>query len=159
MKDRFEELINRFPKDIVDGLKTTEQNPIWHPEGEVYNHILIVYELACETGDNDIIIAALFHDLGKIDTTKRITKDGKEKLVSYGDEIASLPYIDKYFHLFSDISTDIEKVKSITENHMKAHLYFNGEMNRKGRTFENLTHFEDIMKFERCDSMGKINNK
>lgn len=155
MKERFEELINRFPIEIVDKLKKTEQNPIWHPEGCVYNHVKIVYELACETGDNDLVIAALFHDLGKIDTTKLITKDGKQKWVSYGHEIVSLPYIDKYFDLFSDISTNIEKVRSVTQNHMRAHLYLKGEMNKKAKSFENLEHFQDIMIFEKCDSMGK----
>ncbi|MCK9445664.1 HD domain-containing protein [bacterium] len=155
MKNRFEELINRFPAELVDGLKNTEQNPIWHPEIYVYNHIKIVYEFACETGDNDLIIAALFHDLGKICTTQLITKDGKQKWVSYGHEIKSLPYIEQYFYLFSDISTNIEKVRSITENHMRAHLYLKGEMNKKAKSFENLEYFQDIMTFEKCDSMGK----
>ena len=39
----FDELMSRFPEELVNKLKSTEQNPKWHPEGNAYNHERIVF--------------------------------------------------------------------------------------------------------------------
>ena len=155
----FETLINRLPKQIVDSLKSTEQSPIWHAEGNVYIHTKMVFDEAVKTGDPDILVASIFHDLGKIDTHKEtLDKDGKVKISHIGHERISLKYIDKYFHLYEDISTNKEKVIELVKNHMKAHLYTSGKLKKpaKREAFEQNPYFEEILLFSECDERGRI---
>lgn len=152
---KFETYINRLPKELVDRLIACEQDARWHPEGCVYNHIKLVFEYADRVFPNDgaLLAAAIFHDLGKPETF--VEKDGK--ITNHAHEHASLKFIDEYFDLFSDLSTDKEKVVAICKNHMRAHLYDSGRMSRsvKRAAFEAEKYFDDIMKFRTCDENGR----
>lgn len=44
------------------------ENPKWHPERNSLVHIKIVMSRGIETGDDDLIQAALYHDISKFDT-------------------------------------------------------------------------------------------
>ena len=58
---------------FVDRLDGIEQSPIHHPEGCVLTHTMQVTNLAFrETIDTDLILAALLHDVGKYENSKRI---------------------------------------------------------------------------------------
>lgn len=159
MKFTFEELINRLPADLVQSLKDCMQDKTWHPEGSVYTHCEMVFDYAVKHSpeDNEVILAAIFHDLGKPETTRKIVKDGRTKITHYGHEMASLKYIDKYFHLYSDISTDKEKVYEICKNHMRAHLFSSGKITKRKKVedFESNKYFSSIMNFSICDEKGR----
>jgi tRNA nucleotidyltransferase (CCA-adding enzyme) len=67
--------------EILPGLEDIvglEQDPIWHPEGDVWEHTLQVVDAAAflRIGDRDqdlmLLWAALGHDLGKVETTQVI---------------------------------------------------------------------------------------
>ena len=157
---QFEEFINRLPTEVVQQLKDTKQDVKWHPEGNVYNHIKLVFEVA-ETdfnGDIDLLVASIFHDLGKIDTYKeKILEDGTVKISHIEHELKSLDYIKLYFDRFSDLTQNKSKIRSIVKNHMRAHLYNSGEMkkHKKRKAFEDLEDFKSIMEFLKCDEMGR----
>ena len=75
-------------------LDTTEQDPQWHPEGDVWIHTMqVIDEAASLIADLDhpraltVMIAALCHDLGKPATTR--FQDGR--LRSRGHEEAGIP--------------------------------------------------------------------
>ena len=164
----FETLINRLPADLVNTLKSTEQDPIWHPEGNIYIHTKLVFEYAQKKypEDIDLQICAIFHDLGKPETISIRARDKsfkgdvyslplkKQKISNIGHEYKCEKYIDRYFHLYNDITTDIEKVKEICSNHLRAHLYVNNVMTNKNKRkrFEELKFFNELIKFEDCDS-------
>ncbi|MFM9016226.1 MAG: CCA tRNA nucleotidyltransferase [Verrucomicrobiota bacterium] len=65
-----------------------EQDPEWHPEGDVWNHTSLCLDAFARerTGerDEDLIVglAVLLHDLGKAGTTRREPHDGR--LHAYG---------------------------------------------------------------------------
>ena len=48
-------------------LEEVKQHPKYHPEGDVLYHSLQVYDLACDElpYDEDFLLAALLHDIGK----------------------------------------------------------------------------------------------
>jgi tRNA nucleotidyltransferase (CCA-adding enzyme) len=78
-------------------LKTTPQDPSWHPEGDVWTHTLQVLDEAAIhvtdlTGDRPralaVMLGALCHDLGKPATTTH-DEDGRTR--SLGHEEAGLP--------------------------------------------------------------------
>jgi tRNA nucleotidyltransferase (CCA-adding enzyme) len=70
--------------ESLDNLIGCEQDPIWHPEGDVWEHTLQVVDKAAEIADREglsklerkiLVFAALCHDLGKPAT--KILKEGR----------------------------------------------------------------------------------
>ena len=80
----FEELVALAPQDIKDELerlKTYKEDNRYHPESSAYEHIKIVTTRLITTGDIDLIMAGVFHDIGKLQAAeKTLEKEGlKEK--------------------------------------------------------------------------------
>lgn len=86
-----------FPE--LEALAATEQDPEWHPEGDVWTHTLMVVDataavLASSRWPVDdeerlpVMLGALLHDLGKPLTTERAMKDGHLRVVSPRHEAA-----------------------------------------------------------------------
>ena len=76
----------------IAALKGVPQDPVWHPEGDVLVHTLLVLDRARELAEAldaesraSLMLAALCHDLGKPATT---TREG-ERVRSIGHEAAS----------------------------------------------------------------------
>jgi tRNA nucleotidyltransferase (CCA-adding enzyme) len=72
-------LIAHFP--ALNDLVGVAQDPKWHPEGDVWDHTLLVVDAAAglrDGGDDDLVLmfAALCHDLGKPATTV-VAMDGR----------------------------------------------------------------------------------
>lgn len=151
----FTSLFNRLPHTIRYKLENCIQDKIWHPEGSVAKHTQIVVENINKlyNGDKDLLVAAIFHDIGKPETKTTSVRDGIIRISHIGHEHASLKYVDMYFSKFRDLSRNKEKIKAIVENHMKAHLYLNGTIKKRGKRekFEQHPYFEDIIKFSKCD--------
>ena len=158
-KITFEELWNRLPEDVRTSMENCEQDPLYHPEGDAGIHTKLVFEYANDhfDGDVDLLVSAIFHDLGKPETQKITDKDGRRRISNIGHERKCDKFIDKYFDLFEDITTNKEKVKIICNNHMKAHLYNDGRLKKpsKRKAFEDTPFFEDIINFSKCDSGGR----
>jgi len=68
----FDELWNRLPFDIRNACALSMQDPVKHPEGSVETHTRQVFEYASRVLDNDpdLLLSAIFHDLGKPETQK-----------------------------------------------------------------------------------------
>lgn len=154
---KFEDLIGRLPASVIESLKNCEQNETHHPEGSVYEHIRLVFEFAKRVyGDIDLMISGIFHDLGKISTKNYVEKDGVKKVTYHGHEEKCEEYIDKYIHLYSDLHPNIEKIKEICLNHMKAHNYNDIMTDKRKKKFrETEKYFIDIMRFALCDKKGR----
>lgn len=67
-------VLDRF----ADGLRQTQQSPIFHAEGDVYVHTMMAcealeslpeYQELNELQQHILYVAALLHDIGKIPTT------------------------------------------------------------------------------------------
>lgn len=103
-----------YPFHMLQRLQGTEQSPVHHPEGNVWNHTLLVVDQAASrkeesTDPRAFMWAALLHDIGKPDATKirkgRITAYDHDKmgadlarefLVAFDPEPA---FIDRVFWL------------------------------------------------------------
>ena len=69
--DRCDSLINGLNDELKKQLLRNvyiNENPKWHTERNSLVHIKIVMSRGMETGDNDLITAALYHDIAKFDT-------------------------------------------------------------------------------------------
>ena len=107
-------------RQILVNQWVAKQNPDWHPEGNTLKHILIVIKRAYHhyPDDPNMILTALFHDLGKVDTYKINPKTGKP--TAYGHENKSEDYVGRFrgwIESYSD--TNVDEIKFLVRNHMK----------------------------------------
>lgn len=111
----------RTIQQVIQTLKTVEQNPVWHPEVDVYSHTAFVWH---QVKDHPLLMwVALFHDLGKIETTE--FNADKQSFTSYGHEFKSLDYVDEFKHTLPS-SVNIGDLKLLVKHHMK--IKFLGQM-------------------------------
>lgn len=110
-------------------LKSTEQNPEWHPEGDVWIHTLMVVDEAAMMIRRDaideetsfmIMLGALVHDLGKALCTRVI--DGKIR--SIGHEEAGETPTRSFLKTVGISSTMTEKIVGIVKDHLKPTNYY-----------------------------------
>jgi hypothetical protein len=118
-----QELIKSLPNELKNLLFSqwkAKQNPKWHPEGNTLKHIVVVVKRAYEhyPDDPNMIMAALFHDLGKVDTYKINPKTGQP--TAYGHEDVSTDYVETFRDWIDSYEgTDIDEIKYLVKNHMK----------------------------------------
>jgi len=78
--------------------KGVPQNPVYHPEGDVFEHSMQAIDGAAqaqyETEEERLVmvLAALCHDFGKVETTRLV----EGVLRSYGHDIAGVPLADEF---------------------------------------------------------------
>jgi len=114
-------------KNLPDELKKllfkqwgAKQNPEWHPEGNTLKHILVVLKRAYHhyPDDPNMVMAALFHDLGKMDTYSINPKTNQP--TAYGHEDKSTDYVEQFRNWIDSFDgTDVDEIKYLVKNHMK----------------------------------------
>lgn len=147
----FTEIIQLAPdeiKAIVKKLKDTQQSKNWHPEGDCYVHEMIVYNRAKKSGDLNQAIAAFFHDLGKVETTRFING----KWSAHGHENVSARLVERYRPWIESLGADYDIVYYIVAKHMKVkHIH---EMRpSKREAFQKEKYFDLVNKFSDFDNM------
>ena len=118
-------------------LERVKQNPTWHPEGDVLYHSLQVFDQALQVlpYDEEFLLAALLHDIGK--------------------------GIDPYDHVEAGLQAldglITERTYWLIEHHMLALDYAKGTLGHKGKLcLEASEHFEDLMLLRQCDNAGRV---
>ncbi len=106
-----------FPE--VERLIGVEQDPIHHPEGDVWNHTMLVLDAAAQMRDGasypfGFMLSALCHDFGKSVTTEVINN----KIHSYQHEIAGVDIASGFIERL----TNAAKLKKYVLNMVKLHM-------------------------------------
>jgi hypothetical protein len=151
----FNQMYQMAPVEIqrlLDKCATIPQSPIWHPEGDVLKHTRIVYERARKTGDMNIAVAALFHDLGKVDTTKK-NKHGSWS--SYGHEFVSAKLMDAHKKWIDSMGAQFMRVREIVENHMKIKMIDNMRPVKR-EALKSEPYYSSLIIFTECDNMKTL---
>ncbi|MCK5018964.1 MAG: HD domain-containing protein, partial [Candidatus Peribacteraceae bacterium] len=107
-----------------------------HPEGDVHIHSLQVFHHAIrETGDLDLILAALLHDVGKAEN-------------SLGHEQVAMS-------LLKDLCSP--KTLWLIEEHMRIWYYLEGIMRKRMKCEKLITHpwLMELIQLARWDKMGR----
>jgi putative nucleotidyltransferase with HDIG domain len=146
-------------------LATTPQDPHWHPEGDVLVHSLWAADLAAAHADERnvdpdrralLVLAALLHDLGKPDTTRRM--DGR--IISHGHAERGAELIRTMGRRLELPRPLVNAAAAIAETHM-AHLSVRGEPSAKAvrqlrdRLETAGTSLEDWAVVVRCDGEAR----
>ena len=148
----FNEIVEILPgeiQDVLEKLKHIEQPIEWHPEGSVFEHEKIVTQKAIQIGDINLIIASIFHDLGKLTTTKL---NNKGKWSSPGHDVESTKYVVKYEDWIRNQGADFDEVKFIVENHMRMQ-HFSEMRKEKQIKLMSSPYFEKLELFSKLDDM------
>lgn len=106
--------------DPLQRLKTTEQSPVHHPEGTVWNHTMLVVDEAAKRRPESkcpeaLMWAALLHDIGKPDTTRM----RKGKITSYDHDKVGVELARSFLSGFEADPALIDRVCMLVRYHMQ----------------------------------------
>jgi tRNA nucleotidyltransferase/poly(A) polymerase len=116
----FRDLYKTLPPDlkqILYRLWTVPQNPKWHPEGNTLKHVITVANRAIRLGDADILLAALFHDLGKFETLAFNIKTRQPS--AHGHEKVSATRVKEYRKYIKSMGANPVIVYYLVRQHMR----------------------------------------
>lgn len=138
-------------------LENVKQHPKYHPEGDALYHSLQVFDLACDAlpYDEEFLLAALLHDVGKgIDLQDHVAS-GLEALAGFITErTAWLIAHHMDTHRIADGSLGARAHRRLRENESYDELILLGECDRAGRVpGVETTSLEDALDYLRnlCD--------
>jgi len=139
-------------------LRRTPENPVYHPEGDAFEHTMLTLNAAAEIKDemNDplaFMLAALTHDLGKVVSAKRNEKDVWQAI---GHEHTGIPLCENMLSRLGAAKSDIAYAKNMCALHMRVHVcYYNKA--RESRTnvlFDESICPEELAWLVVCDARG-----
>lgn len=113
------ESFTQYPFLLLMKLKKTEQSAKYHPEGNVWNHTMLVLDEAAkfrEQSKNEKVFmwAALLHDIGKPDTTR----ERKGKITSYDHDRAGEKLCKDFLCALTEAEQFIKEVADLVRYHM-----------------------------------------
>lgn len=130
------------------------QDPIYHPEGDVYVHTMEVLDRSVDYHDRVsdpylFSLLALTHDFGKITTT--FEKDGR--IHSYGHEIEGLPLIRDFIRGLTTNNAVWKYLKNMVPLHMRplSLAYDRSSIRASNRLFDEAVQPLDLIYFAFAD--------
>ena len=107
----------------LKGLIGLEQDPVFHPEGDVWVHTMEVLDRASGLRDKAarpyaFMLLALSHDLGKLEATSV----ERGRIHAYGHEKLGLPIIEGFLRRITGDEKVIKYVLNMAELHMKPNM-------------------------------------
>ena len=154
---RMDKLSDFFPE--IQALIGVPQNPKFHPEGDVFEHTMLVTDAAARLRHMakeplNFMLAALMHDLGKVDSTE-IQADGK--ITSYMHPVTGVPLAEKQLSRLTTNVRTIAYVKNMISLHMRPNMLAAADSKRKkSREMYDLSLCpEDLILISRADATGK----
>ncbi|WP_367568170.1 HDIG domain-containing metalloprotein [Lacrimispora sp.] len=150
------ESFKQWPFSMLGRLKDTEQSKIHHPEGNVWNHTMLVLDEAAavreKSSDSKAFMwAALLHDIGKPDTT-RIKG---EKITAYNHDSVGAGLAKEFLESVTSEQDFIVKVCMLVKYHMHM-LYILKDLpfsDKKGLISS--VDMNDIALLGYCDRLGR----
>jgi len=121
---------------LLHNLNGIIQQKEYHPEGDVLKHTYQVFKWAIrESGDLDLILAALLHDVGKATYSNSHEKDSVKMIEGFSSC----------------------KTVWLVKNHMRIWTYINGEMRGLKKCIELANHcwLPELIQLARWDKKGR----
>lgn len=155
---RAEGRLSEYYTELGD-LIGVQQNPKFHPEGDVWVHTMMVIDSAAGLRDKaenplGFMLAALCHDLGKkVSTT--VEPDGRIR--SIGHEKTGVPLAGAMLRRIGFDKDIIEYALNIVYYHMKPNLYASQNSSQKAfdKVFSQCVSPNDLLLMAESDRMGR----
>lgn len=118
-----EPAFRQHPFDMLRKMRRTEQSPVHHPEGNVWNHTLLVVDEAAkvkaQSSDMSAFMwAALLHDTGK----PSVTKIRKNRITAYDHDRIGARLAGEFLSIYVKDEDFIAKVVGLVRYHM--HVFY-----------------------------------
>ena len=131
-----------------------EQDPVYHPEGDVWVHTMEVVDRAARYRDRVsdpycFMLLALTHDLGKIVTTEFI----KGRIHAYEHEKKGLPLVESFIKRLTNEKHVIDYVTNMVPLHMRPNVaaYSKPALKSTNRMFDEAADPQDLIWFAEAD--------
>jgi len=134
----------------IETLKGCEQPPEFHPEGDVFVHTRLMLSLLPETVSLPLVLAVLFHDLGK-PPTKQQDETGRWRF--NGHESVSARLTESLMRRLRFSNDTIADTVEMVQNHMVFKDVKNMRVARLKRFMARPT-FTDELELHRVDCLG-----
>ena len=149
----------RFYPDLA-ALVNCPQDPVWHPEGDVWTHTLHCLDafakerIGCEDEDLVVGFAVLCHDFGKPEST---FTDPKGRIRSPQHEILGEAPSRRFLGLMTRQKSFIEEVMPLVLHHMRpSSLYHNKAGNGAiQRLASKVKRIDRLLRVVRADQQGR----
>ena len=139
-------------------LRKAPQNPVYHPEGDAFEHTMMVLNAAAQIRERmqnplAFMLAALCHDLGKAVSTRR---NDKGAWASVGHEHTGVPLCEKMFSRLGVSKSVIAYVQNMCALHMRVHTCYYGKarVSRTNVLFDESVNPGELSWLVVCDSRG-----
>lgn len=147
-----------FPE--LFALKGCEQSKINHPEGDVWEHTLLVLDESVRLKNSSkrplsLMYTALCHDMGK-PNAQNILPDGK--ITFYNHEILGVPISERFLKRLTNDKQLLKDVTTLTRYHMHGHKV----LEMKESTLRKLmvkVDIEELLLVAEADEKGKGREK
>lgn len=153
-------MLSYFPELLA--LQGVPQEPSYHPEGDVWIHtLMVVDEMSRLHSDNMeqnlyLSLAALCHDLGKSNTTKKV--DGRIRAI--GHENTGVPLTEQFLKHLSDEKALIEKIIPLVKHHLKPlQFYKQGAKSAAIRRLANQVNIRELVLLAQADYLGRTTSE
>lgn len=131
-----------------------EQDPVFHPEGDVWVHTMEVIDRAAQVRDETsdplaFMMLALTHDLGKIVTTEIV----KGRIHAYEHETKGLPLVESFVRRLTDDRSITGYVENMVPLHMRPNVaaYSKPSVKSTNRMFDAAEAPRDLIYFAMAD--------
>jgi len=151
-------IFKEHPFYMLYKLKETEQSPVHHPEGNAWNHTMLVVDQAAglrhmSRDEKAFMWAALLHDIGKAETTK----NKRGKITAYNHESVGSDLCVKFLQEFTTDDEFIETVKGLVRWHMQILHVVKDMAFADIKSMREDTDIDEIALLGFCDRMGRTN--
>ena len=151
-----EPVFRTYPFNMLLKMKNTEQSPVHHPEGNVWNHTMLVLDYAAQIKSNShnlkvFMWTALLHDIGKPDTTKI----RKGKITSYDHDKLGAMLAEKFLRELTEDIDFIGKVVALVRWHMQILFVVNKLPFADIRSMKHQVDISEVALIGLCDRMGR----
>ena len=156
----FQDIIQTAPHIILrklEQLKFLRERPDFHPEPSAFHHIQIVTDRLIQTGNPNLIMAGVLHDIAKFDTVRQNPKTGFPTSPGHDDVAFTLIMDNNQVRAFcTQNGADPDIVALICKNHMRFHQIGQMRPAKRDRQIQDWTDqgiFDLLQIFGAADNM------
>jgi len=150
-------IFQEYPFQYLYKLKEAEQSPKYHPEGNVWNHTMLVVNHAAKRKNRSLnaeifMWAALLHDIGKPDTTR----NRKGKITSYDHEKLGATLTEIFLREFITDDKFIGEVSALVRWHMQILHVVKNLPFADIKTMKQQVNVNEVALLGLCDRLGRL---
>lgn len=144
-------LIQILPE--ITNLKGVTQDERYHPEKDTYIHTILAIQSLPPDAPLELVLATLFHDVGKPSTRTEEIKDNKIDIHFYSHEDVGAEITERVLRRLNFPVYIINEVKWLVANHMRIHNFPEMRKSKQIRLVQE-PYFGNLLKLLRADIMG-----